>query len=254
MSRWKAASLHLALSVATIGITLAAILVLWYPPGLRSAIGVLSMLALIAAVAAVTGPLLTLVVFKANKPSLRFDLVVVVLLQIAALGYGLFTLATTRPVFLVASSGRLDLVQANEVDRESLARAEPIYRTLSWTGPVLVGARLPVEPQKRVEALREIRAGRTLPTQPHHYVTFEVAAPEMLIGAQPLDELVPLLDEPEKKRVRAALSRMDNDSQRYIPVQTGRGQAIALIHSTGTLGPLVAIDPTLVRERAQAQR
>ena len=66
---------------------------LWYPYPYREISGGRELFFIIVAVDVVMGPLLTFAVFNRKKPlkELKRDLGVIVLLQLAALGYGLWT-------------------------------------------------------------------------------------------------------------------------------------------------------------------
>ena len=74
MSRYRAAAIHLGLS-ALLFVALAYLVVfVWYPGFFFETDGGWEGIRIIAAVDLVVGPLLTLIVFKAGKPGLRFDL------------------------------------------------------------------------------------------------------------------------------------------------------------------------------------
>ncbi len=74
MSRWQAFGIHLVISTLLLLAMLAIILLLWYPGLLFSVDGGWMGLRIVIGVDLVLGPLLTLVVFKAGKPGLKFDL------------------------------------------------------------------------------------------------------------------------------------------------------------------------------------
>ena len=186
MNRWKASALHLLLSVLLIGgIALAAFL-LWYPYGLYRIAGQDRVLLIMLAIDLVAGPLLTLVVYKAGKRSLRFDLSVIALCQLAFLGYGLHTLWASRPVFLVASDVRFNLVFASELSADELSRAShPEWRTLSWAGPRLVGVKAPKDERERQTLLQAFMTnGVDIDKMPRYYVEFDSIAPELLANAR----------------------------------------------------------------------
>lgn len=192
MNRWKAFALHLLLSLVIISGIAAAALLVWYPHGLYRVAGLDRLMLVMLCIDIVAGPLLTLVVYKVGKPSLRMDLTVVALVQAAFLGYGLHTLWLSRPVFLVASDVRINLVFANEVDPAELAKARrPEWRTLSWNGPQLVGVLPPEGAQRRrlVEIL--MRSGRDQDQLPEQYVPFEQVRGLMLASALPYGDAVP---------------------------------------------------------------
>lgn len=187
MSRWKAFSLHLLLSVVLIsGIALAALLT-WYPHGLYRISGLDRLMVVMLCIDIAAGPLLTLVVYRKGKASLRFDLAVIALVQAAFLAYGLHTLWQSRPVFLVASDIRMNLVFASEISDEELARASrPEWRRLSWTGPRLVGILPPTDRRQRQTLLDILlRTGKDQDQLPAHYLPFESVRPLMLHASLP---------------------------------------------------------------------
>ena len=49
----------------------------------------------------ILGPLLTLIVFKAEKPGLKFDLTAIGTLQAACLAAGLYIVYSERPLFFI---------------------------------------------------------------------------------------------------------------------------------------------------------
>jgi len=220
MSRWKAFSLHLLLSVVLIsGIALAALLT-WYPHGLYRISGLDRLMVVMMCIDIAAGPLLTLLVYRKGKASLRFDLAVIALVQAAFLAYGLHTLWQSRPVFLVASDIRMNLVFASEISDEELARASRAeWRRLSWTGPQLVGVLPPTDRRQRQTLLGALmNSGREHVQLPAHYVPFQTVQPLMLRSSLPYGE-------PDASGIAP---------YRSIPVSSRFGDAWMLVHpSTG---------------------
>ena len=116
--RFAAAGIHLAIS-ALIALAAAALVFgLWFPGLYRLMSGGQSLFVLVVSVDVVLGPLLTLAVFDRTRKSirhLRMDLLVIALLQTAALGYGLHTVMAVRPVALVFEVDRFRVVTAADV-------------------------------------------------------------------------------------------------------------------------------------------
>lgn len=223
MTRWKAAATHLALSIVVIGgIALAAFL-LWYPYALYRVAGLDRILLVMLAIDLTAGPLLTLIVYKAGKRGLKFDLTVIALCQVAFLLYGLHTLWGGRPVFLVATPDTYTLVFANEIDDADLARAaQPEWRRLSWTGPVPVGARMPDDPEQQRQAMEAFMAGGAgIERSPQRYLPIETVAPDLLRTAGDVPSTVPEADIRRTGRAREAL--------RSVPVVSRRGDGLMLI-------------------------
>lgn len=212
MNRWKASALHLLLSVLIIGgIALAAFL-LWYPYGLYRIAGHDRLLLIMLGIDLVAGPLLTLVVYKVGKRSLRFDLAVIALCQLAFLGYGLHTLWASRPVFLVASDVRFNLVFASELSADELAGASrPEWQALSWAGPRLVGVKAPADERERQALLKTfMTSGIDIDKMPRYYVEFESVAPDLLASARADQNQGEALKVPVVSRYGAAWMRISD--------------------------------------------
>jgi hypothetical protein len=76
----------------------------------------------------IVGPLLTLLVYKQGKKTLKMDLTVIALIQALFLGGGLYTLFASRPVYLVATNQMFNLVFATDIlpDDSQKAKNEEI--------------------------------------------------------------------------------------------------------------------------------
>lgn len=223
MNRWKASATHLALSIVVIGgIALGAFL-LWYPHALYRVAGLDRILIVMLAIDLTAGPLLTLIVYKAGKRSLRFDLTIIALCQAAFLAYGLHTLWAGRPVFLVATPEVYTLVFANEIDDADLAHAaQPEWRRLSWTGPVHVGARMPDDPAQRREVIEDFMAGGAgIERAPRRYLPPGAVAAELARVGTAVPATVPEADIARTGRSRETL--------RAVPLISRRGEGWMLI-------------------------
>jgi len=108
---------------------------LWYPSPLDKALGVANIFLLLLSIDVIIGPLLTLIVAKQGKRSLKTDLLTIATLQLAALVYGLYMVAQGRPVWIIYSNNRFELVQAYEAVIDSSSN----QFTLSLNGPVWGG-------------------------------------------------------------------------------------------------------------------
>src|SRR5882724_10636333 len=141
--RLKASGIHLCISLAVA--VLAALLVFagWYPYPYREISGGRELFLIVVSVDVVMGPLITLAVFNRRKPwgELRRDLAMVGVLQMAALVYGLWTVAVARPVHLVFEVDRFRVVHAIDVPEELLGRQPAQVEAMPWFGPTLLAAR-----------------------------------------------------------------------------------------------------------------
>ena len=95
MVRTRASAIHLVASTVVAALAGALVFFLWYPLPFREIAGGRELFLLLVAIDVVLGPLITLAVFNPRKPRTELvrDLSVVVLLQLAALAYGLHTVA-----------------------------------------------------------------------------------------------------------------------------------------------------------------
>ena len=217
MTRWKAAGSHFALSLLVIGGIAITAFLLWYPHGLYKVAGLDRILLVMLGIDLTAGPLLTLILYKPGKWGLKFDLIVVAIAQLAFLGYGLNTLWDGRPVFLVGTPETFTVVFANEISDEDLAQgARPEWRRLSWTGPVLVGTRMPSDPEQRRVIIDEFMAGGAgIERSPKYYMDFEDVSTQILEAARP--------------------APAGKGAGRVMPVVSRRGEGEMLIHGNTAL-------------------
>lgn len=188
--RIRAATLHFAVSVVVALILAILVYGIWYPAPLAQALGISSIFLTLLLVDVTLGPLFTLLVYKKGKPSLKFDLSVIVLLQVAALAYGFWTVAQGRPVWVVFNVDRFDVVQAGILDAQYRERAEPEYQRLSWSGPHWVAALSPEDNEARTQLLFESAlGGADLPQRPDLYRPLSEAVAQMKERALPLAKL-----------------------------------------------------------------
>ena len=95
-NRLQAFLTHLAISGLVATIAMMVVFFVWYPAPLHTAVGVTKIFLMLLAIDIIIGPVITFIIFKPNKPSLKFDLTVIALLQLTALGYGINVRYETR--------------------------------------------------------------------------------------------------------------------------------------------------------------
>lgn len=154
MTKLRAFLIHLSASATVMLIFLGIMGFIWYPAPYFAINGGWSVLRILAGVDVVLGPLLTLIVFKPGKPSLKFDMSVIVLLQVAALAYGGNLIHQQRPAFTVFAVDRFTAIPAAEVDFNRLAYAE--LKRWMGIGPVLAEAFPPADPKERQQLMIDV--------------------------------------------------------------------------------------------------
>ena len=150
MTRFKAAGIHLLLSIFIVATVFAIMYLLWYPNGYFGIMGGKTLITLIGGVDVFLGPLHTFVVFKTGKKSLKFDLFCIGIMQIAALSYGTYVMFEARPVFTVFNKDRFQIAAVVDIVDSELTKAKsPRMSQLSITGPKLVAIGLPDKNNKK---------------------------------------------------------------------------------------------------------
>jgi hypothetical protein len=247
MCRWKAAAIHLSISILIVS-TLAMLLALtWYPPAYAWAMGGLGLMAILAGVDVCLGPLLTLIVWDIRKASLRFDMAVIVLIQSLGLGYGLYTIFLARPVYMVFTKDSFHLVTAPDIEIGELDKAKrKEFKSLPLTGPKIIAVKGPTDTGERNRLLfSALSGGADLPQMPQYYVPYAEMSAEAVRRGQPLSQLVQ-----RDAETRDALSsyleekRLDLSKIKFLPLRAKKhDQTVLIDNATGEVLGIVNIDP-----------
>lgn len=168
--RLKAFTYHLGISLLIALISLYVVFMVWHPAPLATAVGVTHIFIMMLAIDVVLGPLLTFIIAKQGKKSLKFDLAVIIILQLSAFIYGIYNIAISRPVYIAFDTSRFEVVQANNIPKASLEKASSSYNTLRWGQPKFV-AIIPVEndEQRNKRLFSELETGIAPSMQPDLY-------------------------------------------------------------------------------------
>ncbi len=122
ISRKQAFVTHLAVSIAIFFVLAYLIVFYWYPSYYFHLDGGYRGLATIFFVDVVLGPGLTLLVFKPGKPGLKFDMTMIIALQVAALTWGLNSVVSERPMLTVFYDGKFTCMAYSDVADFDLGR------------------------------------------------------------------------------------------------------------------------------------
>jgi hypothetical protein len=188
----KAAGTHLLASAAVALLSAALVFGLWYPPPYDALASGRQLILLVMMVDVVCGPFLTLIVFNPRKPraALWRDMSIVLILQLAALGYGLFSVLQARPVWLAFEGDRFRVVSVPDVDERRLQEAPESLRHLSLTGPRLLGVRLMQSDDPALaQSIQLSMYGLHPAFRPGRWVPYEQQLQQVLAAAKPLGNL-----------------------------------------------------------------
>jgi hypothetical protein len=201
---------------------------------------------LITGVDLVMGPLITFAIFDRRRKlwtELRRDLVIVVFLQLAALGYGLYVMHTVRPVALALENTRFRVVTAQDVLLDELPKAQPAFQQLSHMGPVTINTALPATAEEQFDSVTQALAGHDIGTRPKFWRAWDDNA---RARAKTIAKTVESLRKHYPKRgteLDAALQRTGRPEAqlRYIPVLSRYGDWVAFIDANS--GDIVGFAP-----------
>lgn len=248
MTRWKAASIHIAISATIALIVTTLMLMLWYMPPLLAATGGGQLLLILLGVDITLGPLLTLLIFNPQKSrkELTIDLTLIGLLQMCALVYGIYTVFETRPVFSVFYKNAFYLVNANFLRAEDLSKiSNPNDRRLSLTGPIYVYTEMPSNKEARDEVIKNMYSGKGITEFPQYYQPYAEKMSAAASAAHPLAELQEL-NPSGKNQISSAIAASGRSEAElgYLPMRAKHQDLAVLVgKSDGKVLGLLKLQP-----------
>ncbi|WP_333653975.1 TfpX/TfpZ family type IV pilin accessory protein [Acinetobacter johnsonii] len=181
---------HLSISFLIALLVIGLVFFLWYQTPLATAVGVTQIFLMILAIDVIVGPILGWLVYKEGKKTLKFDLSVIIIIQIAALCYGVYSIEQGRPAWLVFHADRFELVRKNDILLENIDQAQSQFQHVSWSKPQFVAVKSAVSIQQHQnDIFTEVLGGISLAQQPERYVELTEAKAKIQQRALPLKEL-----------------------------------------------------------------
>jgi hypothetical protein len=188
----RAAGLHFLFSVFFALVFAILVFFIWYPYPYAELSGGKDLFLLLIAVDIVCGPLLTLVIFSPSKSriELRLDIALVVLLQAAALVYGVLSVVKARPVFLAFEGSQYRVVTLPDVQLEDLDKAPKNLQELSLAGPKLIGVRLiNSKDSEYLQSIKLALEGVHPAFRPSRWLDYQLQVKNVIEHARPLNDL-----------------------------------------------------------------
>lgn len=182
---------HLNASFIVATLVLSWIFTIWYPAPLAKATGVTHIVLLMVAIDVIVGPILGFIVYKEYKKSLKFDLMVIVLLQLVALSYGVYSLAEGRPVWIAFNGNRFELIRNNElIDINTDSHLNNEYYHPSLLGPEYVAVKIAKDQLEREKNMfEELQGGISLAQRSERYVAITEANGRIIETAEDISDL-----------------------------------------------------------------
>ena len=246
-TRRQAALFHLAISVLVAGTIFAGMLIVWFPSPYFEAAGGKTLLMLIVGVDVILGPLMTFIVFNPAKRSLIYDLAAIVMMQIAALIYGVHVMASARPAFIVYLHGAFAVVAANEVVADEMADAKLAeFQSMPLAGPRLAAARIPADPGLEMRiTIEAINGGPDFSAHPRFYIPYTSSSRDAAASGKPLADLAKR--KPENVEAVAKLAGASGkpiDALVYLPLRTRMTEmTIVLQKDNGNVVGVIPVAP-----------
>ncbi len=233
-----AAAMHLGLSLVVSAVIAAVVFGVWYHFPYRELLGGFQLFGLVVVVDVICGPFLTLLLYSPFKrrSTLVFDLSVVAMVQLAAMMYGLYTVAQVRPVALVFEVDRFVVVSAAQVVN-SIEPSEPVKNGFSWFGPETLSVREPKDAQERIKSLELSLQGIEPSVRVDWWQPYENGLDLVKNRMKLLRELYQKQTKPDQEKISVSLKELNMllDTTYYLPLVTQKSldNCIVLLGADG---------------------
>jgi len=218
----KASAIHFSISLAVAAVVALLIFKFWFPAPFGELAGGKHLFWIAVGVDVVCGPLLTAVLFSPAKTrrALTVDFSLIALIQLAALTYGVYSIALARPVILAFEVDRFVVVSHAQVDVEKLEQAQPQWRNLSWNGPVLISTRGPKDSEEHNQSLDLSLQGMEPSQRPGWWQAYEASQTQVKEKMKKLSDLHNRLPVEEQLAVDKVLGKTGSslDELYYLPL------------------------------------
>jgi hypothetical protein len=189
VTRTAAFLIHLAISLLIFAVLGAVVILMWYPDFLFMTDGGWQGLRLIGFVDLVLGPMLTLVVYKQGKPSLRKDMTAIATFQLLCLTAGTYVVYAERPLALVYVDGQFFSMSGG--DFRSAGVPVPDLSHLPGRGPKRVAVEIPTDFEEQSKVRGDAyRRGVPLRALTDRYVPLDYERLQVDREAFDVDDLV----------------------------------------------------------------
>ena len=231
---------HLSISILIALFVMGLVFFVWYLTPLAKAVGVTHIVLMMLAIDVIVGPLFTLLVYKEDKKTLKFDLTVIVLIQLSAFVYGFYSIEQGRPAWIVFNIDRFELVRKNEIVDQNINQAKLQFQQVSWFRPQFVAMQFANNTQQRNDDMfAEVLGGISLAQRPERYVNFAEAKAQLQKRAQSLELLQQYND---KTFVEKTLAKYPQATA-FLPMKASAVDMTVLINHKGEVVKIVDLRP-----------
>ena len=231
---------HLTISFLIALFVVGLVFFIWYPSSLATAVGVTKIFLMILTIDVIIGPILGLLVYKEGKKSLKFDLTVIILLQLSALFYGIYSIEQGRPVWIVFNVDRFELVRKNEIVDQNINHAQPQFQQPSWLKPQFVAMEFAKNiEQRNNDMFAEVLGGISIAQRPERYVDFIQAKEQIQQHAQKLELLQQYNNKSDVEKILAQYPQ----ATAFLPLKASAVDMTVLVDQNSNVIKIVDLRP-----------
>jgi uncharacterized membrane protein len=243
---------HLALSALLAACVAGIVFAAWFPEHFRMLAGGQRLFWTVVAVDVVCGPLLTLILYKPTKTKLALavDITLIAAIQLAALGYGLYSLASARPIAVVFEVDRFRVVSHADIPEADLLHLPSWAARWSLRPPRTVGLKMPMTVDERVQSFDAALQGVEIGQRPQYWQDYQLAAAAVRARAQHI-KILQQARADQAGLIDRAIKQALNDQQ-IGETQNSEELMWAPLVTRSTLEWVVILDPVTLRIRAYA--
>lgn len=231
---------HLFISFLIALLVVGLVFFIWYPAPFAKAVGVTYIFLMMLVIDVIVGPLLGLLVYKEGKKTLKFDLMVIIVIQIAALCYGIYSVEQGRPAWLAYNVDRFELVRKNDIIQDNLKKGRPEFQHVSWFKPQYVAVNFAKDVKQRNDDMfAEVLGGVSLTQKPERYVDFAQAKEQIQKRAQKLELLQQYNNKTDVEKILAKYPQ----ATAFLPMKANAVDMTVLIDIKGQVVKIVDLRP-----------
>jgi len=233
--------IHLSISFSIAVLVSLLVFYIWYPAPLHEAVGVTTIFLMLMSIDIIVGPIITFLIYKRGKPSLKFDLSTIAVLQLIALCYGIYNVYQGRPAFVVFNVNMFEVTRLIDVDASSLETAKKANNpsaVIGWS-PNWVSAVASQDPKRRQEIMfSSVEGGSDWPQLPELYVPLSQTKDKILEKSKPLQDLQKIYvntktkDEAVRAKIKTLLTKDPKGQTKWLPLRGGAKDMVVLLDGT----------------------
>lgn len=212
---------HLVISLTIALLSLYLVFYIWYPAPLDKAAGVGEIILIMLGIDVTLGPLLTLVLAKEGKKGLKFDLIVIGIVQLLALSYGLYSVDRGRPVAIAFDVNRFELVLKNSIKNSEHQKIINQFAQSQGNNIPVVAIRPAKDDEEYAERMKnELELNIMANANPELYQTIEQNIEVIKPVMKPIADLSKFNDKVLAEQVMAQYPQADGFVPLFSPAKT----------------------------------